>query len=203
MSPAGRLDIVMHRRLSHVLLLTTAFAIVLAVGCVNRPPEPDIGALLLRDLAAKALAASEITGPALRQVSFRSGDGSYVFMVTDKDVETGIQLWADAPDQPPHEWRRVPLEYLRYQVGVIVNVDKVNIGAAAAMGAATTQWPGCVPRGQTLVGSAEGINWWYVFCDLPEGTVSGQVNARTGAFTPSGAPPAAGAPTESPGQARP
>jgi hypothetical protein len=41
----------------------------------------------------------------------------------------------------------------------------------------------------TLYGEEDDLAW-TVFCNLPEGVVSGSVDARTGVFTPSLAPPA-------------
>ena len=49
----------------------------------------------------------------------------------------------------------------------------------------------------TLFGEEEDLSW-IVFCNLPEGVVSGWVDVRTGAFTPSSAPPAVPPPVATP-----
>lgn len=170
-------------------LLAVIFMVVLVAACSSRTPEPDAGALALRKMAGQALTASEIDDPVLRQFSVNPRTGSHNFMVTDRDVTVGVELWADRPDQPPNEWHMVPMEFMRHQADVFVDVSLLNVGATAAMASATEHWPGCVPRGQTVIGSSEGNNQWVVSCDLPEGTVSGWVDAETGEFTPSKAAP--------------
>ena len=180
----------MRRRFPCVQLLTATFVVVLVIGCSNPSPEPDADALALRELAGKALAASGIDEPALRQISVNPLTGLHAFMVTDQDATVGVQLWADTPDQPPNEWRRVPMEFIRHRADVFLDVELIKVGAAAAMDAATEHWRGCVPRSQTVFGSKEGDTQWVLFCDIPEGTVSGWVDVQTGEFTPSQAPPA-------------
>lgn len=197
--PADRLRFDMRLGFPRVQLLIAAFVIVLVIGCSGSPAEPDPDALVLRNMAGMALIASGIEGAVLRQISVNPATGSLGFAVTDKDATVGVELWADTPGQPPNEWRKSTLEFIRYKADVSLDIDSVIQGATSAMGAATDHWPGCVPRGQTVVESAEGNTWWYVFCDLPEGTVSGLVDAETGEFTPSGAPPAVAPVTATPG----
>jgi hypothetical protein len=189
-APADRLDIVMRGRFSCVQLLTATFVVMLVIGCSSPAQGPDAEALALREMADEAMASSGIEDPVLRQISVNPSTGLHSFMVTDKDATVGVQLWADTPDQASSEWRIVPMEFVRHQADVSLDVGSINVDATIAMEAATEHWPGCVPRGQTVIGSTEGENQWVVFCDLPEGTVSGWVNAETGEFTPSKAPPA-------------
>ena len=184
--------------LSSVQFLTAAFALLLVIGCTSSSPEPDAGALSLREMAGQALATSGISEPVLRQISVDPRAGRHIFMVTDKDATVGVDLWVDAPDQPPDEWRRVPMEFIRHRADVSLDVESINVGASTAMNAATEHWPGCVPRGQTVIRSTEGSTQWVLFCDLPEGTVSGWVDATTGEFTASEAPPAIGPVTATP-----
>ena len=188
-APADRLDNLMRRSFPCVQLLTATFVVVLVIGCSSRSPEPDAGALALREMAEEALGVSGIDDPVLRQFSVNPRTDSHNFMVTDRDVTVGVVLWADTPDQLPSEWRHVPMEFMRHQADVFLDVSLLNVGASAAMDAMAGHWPGCVPRGQTVIGSTEGDNQWVVSCDLPEGTVSGWVDAETGEFTPSQAPP--------------
>lgn len=190
----------MIHRFPRLQLLAAVFVVVLIAGCSSPSTEPDAEALALREMAEKALAVSGIDEPVLRQISVNPTTGRHDFAVTDKEATFGVQIFIDTPDQPPNEWRTVPLEFIRYQANASLDVDSVIMGATSAMGNATEHWPGCVPRGQSIVGSAKGNTWWYVFCDLPEGTVSGLVNAETGEFTPSGAPPAIGPVTATPGK---
>lgn len=199
-TPTGHLNIVMHRKSRCAQLLIATFVVVLAFGCSSRSPEPDAGALALREMAGQALTASGIDEPVLRQISVNPPTGRFDFAVTDKDATFGVQIFIDALDQPPNEWRVVPMEFIRYEADVSLDVDSVNVGATAAMAGATEHWPGCVPRGQTVIGSTEGNDQWVVFCDIPEGTVSGWVDAETGEFTPSKAPPAIAPVTATPGE---
>ena len=164
--------------------------IVLVAACSSRTPEPDAGALALRKMAGQALTASEIDDPVLRQISVNPPTGRFGFAVTDREATFGVQIFIDAPDQPPDEWRVVPMEFIRYEADVALDVESVNIGATTAMASAIEHWPGCVPRSQTVIGSTEGNDQWVVFCDIPEGTVSGWGDAHSGEFTPSKAPPA-------------
>lgn len=180
----------MHGKSRCAQLLTATIVVVLIVGCSSRTPEPDAGGLALREMAEQALAASGIDEPVLRQIAVNPPTGRFDFAVTDKEVTFGVQFFIDAPDQSPNEWRVVPMEFIRYEADVALDVESVNIGATTAMAGATEHWPGCVSKGQTVIGSTEGNDQWVVFCDLPEGTVSGWVDAQTGAFTPSQAPPA-------------
>ena len=189
-APADRLDNLMRRRFPCVQLLTATFVVVLVIGCSSRSPEPDPDALNLRDMAAQALAESGIDEPAMRQISVNPSTGVHAFIVTDQDATVSVQLWADGPDQPPNDWRRVPMEFVRHQADVFLDVELIKVGAPTAMDAAIEHWRGCVPRSQTVFGSAEGDTRWVLFCDIPEGTVSGWVDVQTGEFKPSQAPPA-------------
>ena len=190
----------MIHRFPRLQLLAAVFIVLLTSGCSSSAPQPDAGALVLREMAEEALAVSGIDNPVLRQFSINPRTGSHNFMVTDRDVTVGVELWAGTPDQPPSEWRHVPMEFMRHQADVFLDVSLLNVGASAAMTAMTRHWPGCVPRGQTVIGSTEGDIRWVVSCDLPEGTVSGWVDAETGEFTPSQAPPVIAPVTATPGK---
>ncbi len=82
------------------------------------------------------------------------------------------------------------MEFIRHRADVFLSVESMNVGPTAAMDEITEHWRGCAPRSQTVISSAEGDTRWVLFCDLPEGTVSGWVDVKTREFTPSEAPPA-------------
>jgi len=172
---------------------------MLAFGCSDSAMEPDSEALAIRDMAESALEISGIDEPVLRQifvnqVATNPFAGSHGFAVTNKDATIGVQISVDDPDQPSEEWRMTSLDFPnRYQGdGLYVDIEALNVGAVAAMAAITQHWPGCVPRSQMVAWSNDGDdgNDWYLFCDIPEGTVSGFVDTAAGAFTPSDTPPA-------------
>ena len=123
----------MHGKSRCAQLLTATFVVVLIVGCSNRTPEPDAGALALRKMAGQALTASEIDDLVLRQISVNPPTGRFGCAVTDSEATFGVQIFIDAPDQPPDEWRVVPMEFIRYEADVALDVDSVNIGATTAM----------------------------------------------------------------------
>ena len=189
----------MRRQFPPLQLLTALFVIAWVIGCSSPDREPDADALVLRGLAEKALDVSGIDEPVLRQLFVNPYPnpnpdntyfGSHGFSVTDRDATFGVEIILDTPDQPSNEWRIIPIEFIRYEADVYLDIDSLNAGPKAAMDAMTEHWTGCVPRGQTVVGSAEGNTQWVLSCDLPEGTVSGWVDSETGDFTPSKAPPA-------------
>ena len=84
-------------------------------------------------MAEQALAASGIDEPVLRQIAVNPPTGRFDFAVTGKEVTFGVQVFIDAPDQPPNEWRVVPMEFIRYEADVALDVESVNIGATTAM----------------------------------------------------------------------
>ena len=193
----------MNHKLPSAQLLTVTFVVMLAIGCSSSSTEPDADALTLREMAGEALAVSGIDEPVLRQVwvnqvAINPFAGTHGFAITNEKATVGVNISAKTPDQPPNEWRRVSPEFIRYLADVSLDLELMNVGPAAAMGAMADHWPGCVPRGQTIVGTAEGNTQWILFCDLPEGTVSGWVDAETGEFTPSDAPPEIGPVTATP-----
>ena len=182
-----------------IQLLTAVFILMFAFGCSDSTTEPDSDALALREMAESALEISGIDDPVLRQifvnqVAINPHTGSHSFAVTNENATIGVQISVDNPDQPSGEWRVGSLEFPdRYQgAGLFVDIETLNVGPTAAMAAITEHWPGCVPRGQMVAWSDDGEsgNDWYLFCDISEGTVSGFVDATTGEFTPSDAPPA-------------
>ena len=92
----------MHGKSRCAQLLTAPFAFGLIIGCSSQPPEPDAGALALREMVGQALAASGIDEPVLRQIAVNPPTGRFDFAVTDKEVTFGVQFFIDAPDQPPN-----------------------------------------------------------------------------------------------------
>jgi hypothetical protein len=188
----------MRRQFRLLQLPTALFVIALVIGCSSPDREPDADALVLREMVEKVFDVSGIDEPVLRQLFVNPYPnpnpdntyfGSHGFLVTDRDATFGVEIIIGTPDQPSNEWRIIPIEFIRYEADVYLDIDSLNAGPKADMSLATRHWTECKPRSQSLVGSSDG-SVWVVFCDLPEGTVSGWVDAETGEFTPSKAPPA-------------
>jgi len=74
----------MHGKSRCAQLLTVTFVVVLIVGCSSRTPEPDAGALALREMAGQALTTSGIDEPVLRQIAVNPPTGRFDFAVTTK-----------------------------------------------------------------------------------------------------------------------
>ena len=70
-----------------------------------------------------------------------------------------------------------------------MDISPLRIGPAAVAKAATQHWNGCPVRGLTLAGEGGQLTW-YIFCNMPEGVVSGIMDGVAGEFVPSLAPPA-------------
>ena len=161
--------------------------------------DPDALALVAMGEEALGLARNTVPDAVLRQVDVSPDGGSISFRFTDEAAARAIDVHVPGPDVPRDDWR-VQDEGLWpgfWLAGPGMDLRAVRAGPAAVARSATGHWSGCGVRAMTLLGEAEDLSW-TVFCNLPEGVVSGWVDARTGAFTPSSAPPAIPPPSATP-----
>ena len=154
------------------------------------PADPDALTLVAMGEEAIGLARQTIPDAVLRQVDVSPDGGAISFRFTDEAATRTIVVHVPGLDVPMHGWRVQDEEFTRFS-GQPKGLDlrAVHSGPAAVARSATGHWPGCTVRAMTLFGEEEDLSW-IVFCNLPEGVVSGWVDVRTGAFTPSSAPPA-------------
>ncbi|MCH8223472.1 MAG: hypothetical protein IH868_08695 [Chloroflexi bacterium] len=175
-------------------LLSAIFVTLLTVttvACSGNADQADEDAIRLAGMADQAVtvASESIENPVLRQIAFGELDGSHRFIFTDPAATVGVEVIAETPALPVAEWQVRDSEFVMHRPEAGLDVSSVRVGPGAVLDAASDQWPGCELRSMTLVGGDEGARW-YVFCNLPEGVVSGKVNVVTGELTDSDAPPA-------------
>ena len=174
-----------------------------AVGCDEsgrtRERDPDAQALL--ELSASAVAQAQVSAPGalLRQIDLVGPELSPTFRLTDASSTREIVLTAERLDSVDgfqvvasqtskllgHEAPGFSLRFLEVGPGKVVEL-------------ARGKWENCGPRGLSLVGKEDNITW-YVFCNTPSGVASATVNAKTGVFAISSAPPARLSRTATPG----
>jgi hypothetical protein len=154
--------------------------------------QSDADAIALAVLADKAVvrARETATDAVLRKVNVNPKDGSQIFQFTDVAATTVISVTVSGEDSPPDQWQvNVGISPLVGLTRPEMRIDALRFGPGFVAETATRYWEGCGIRSLGLTGEGSELVW-YVFCDLPQGVVSGLVDGRTGAFTPSGAPPA-------------
>ena len=208
------LGLLKHRR-GFVTTRTTLFIWIVAAvgafgltGCSSAAPVNTLGATseAPTDLAAKgrdavALAtlarhaaqqARKVSPDAiLRQVDL-NGDGSqYTFRFADYTTGRDVDVFVPAAGAAAEEYRVVPLDlgYLAVRKVPEMELGALRVGPAAVGKAATDHWDGCDLRSLSISGQGQEL-FWYVFCELPEGVVSGTVDNESGVFQPFSAPPA-------------
>jgi hypothetical protein len=140
---------------------------------------------------ALGLARNKVPDAVLRQVDVSPDGGAMSFRFTDEAATQSIDVHVPGPDVPRDDWRLVDVDVtpLIGQPNPGIDLRVLRAGPAAVARSATGHWSGCGVRAMTLLNDGEDLSW-IVFCNLPEGVVSGWVDAQTGAFTPSSAAPA-------------
>ena len=166
-----------------------------AVACDEservRDRDPDAEALVELSDEAIARAREIVPGAVLRQVDLADADSGPIFRLTDASSTRAVVLTAESLSQPSGGFE-LSLPESSPLVGhpaTGFTLRFLEVGPAAVVGAAGKFWGDCRPRGLTLVGKDDALTW-FVFCDTPVGVVSATVDAQTGLFTPSSAPPA-------------
>ena len=171
------------RNPSGMRLILSTFFLTMIVGfitsCSSGSDQADDDAIRLAEEANRAITrASElIDNPVLRQISLSQLNGGIYFRFTDPAATVGVEVIAESPALPATEWQIRNTEFVRYEPGPGLDFSSVMVGAQAVHDIASDQWPACDLRSMSLA-SAEPEPVWYVFCNLPEGVVSGTVNAQ-------------------------
>jgi len=152
--------------------------------------DPDAVTLVAMGEEALELAREAVPDAVLRQVDV-SPDRAISFRFTDEAATQTIAVHVPGPEVPRDDWSVLDegLTPLIGQASPGIDLRALRAGPAAVARSATGHWSGCGVRAMTLYGEGEDLSW-TVFCNLPEGVVSGSVDARTGEFTPSSARPA-------------
>jgi hypothetical protein len=140
---------------------------------------------------AEQLAQIQIPDAVLRQVD--TDLTQTIFHFTDPAATTITQISVPRPEAPPEEWsvKANLISPLLGNTEPALDLPNLKIGPNRVAQAIKTQWPGCELRGITLYREGESnALTWIGFCKIPEGLVSGSMDAKTGVFQPSKAPPA-------------
>ena len=160
-----------------------------------RHPDGDVAALVA--LSEKAARRAEEVAPdaVLRQVDVSPDVGRTIFRFTDAAATKEISVTVPEPGAPPEAWNiHSGISPLIGHQSLGIDLPALRIGPASVIRAATGHWPACGIRSIGLHGQGDDLVW-YVFCNLPEGVVSGTVDGQSGVFTASLAPPAIAPPT--------
>ena len=191
-------------KFSSVILLTLALFYGLS-ACSGEAStnqggaEPEIAELLALADQAATLAKEVAEDAVLRQLDRGRDQVRWSFRFTDAAATRVVTVTVPAEDVPIEEWEvSTGISPLTGNQSLGLFLDGLQIGPATVVKAATQHWSGCPLRGLSLIG-AEHQLVWYVFCNLPEGVVSGTMDGQSGVFTPSLAPPAIVPPTATPG----
>ena len=147
--------------------------------------HPDAAALVALGEEAARRAGKEALNPVLRQVNVNPDLGSINFLFTDAAATKEVSVTVPEPGAPPESWsiRMGGIYYLGHP-SPGMDLSSLRIGPASVVQDATGHWTGCGIRGVSLIGLGDELVW-HVFCNLPEGVVSGTVDGQSGVFTPS------------------
>ena len=155
-----------------------------------RHPDADVAALVALSEEVARRAEEEVPDAVLRVVDASPDAGPTIFRFTDAAATKAVTVTVPEPGAPPEAWSiHIGISPLIGHQSPGIDLSSLRIGPASVVEAATEHWKGCAIKGITLLGEGEKLVW-YVFCNLPQGGMSGTVDARTGVFTPSLAPPA-------------
>jgi hypothetical protein len=177
-----------------LVLGSIALLLLAACGGDSTPTpaaDPDAVTLVAMGEEALGLAREAVPDAVLRQVDVSPDGGAISFRYTDEAATQTVAVHVPGPEVPRDDWSVLDegLSPLIGQASPGIDLRALRAGPAAVARSATGHWSGCGVRALTLYGEGEDLSW-TVFCNLPEGVVSGSVDARTGEFTPSSAPPA-------------
>ena len=191
--------------LRRTVLAVVALALVALTACSasastdaeTTARDPDAVALeAMADDARRLVQETESTA-VLRQIGVGVSSGQYFFHFTDA-ASTLVVVVVVAPgmDSPPESWEVHPpsVSPLVGHVAADLSMGSLRTGPDAVQRAASSHWGSCENANVGLTGEGDDLVW-YVFCELPEGVLSGTVDGRTGEFIASGAPPAIRPPT--------
>ena len=163
-----------------------------------RHPDADVAALVALSEEASRRAEAEAPDAVLRQIGVSPDVGRTIFRFTDAAATKAVTVTVPELGAPTEAWTiHIGISPLIGHGRPGMDLPSLRIGPASVVRAAIEHWPACGIRSIGLHGQGDDLVW-YVFCNLPEGVVSGTVDGQSGVFTPSLAPPAIVPPTATP-----
>jgi len=174
------------------LALTACTNVVTSTkGPIRADSTPDADAVELVAMGEQALqiAQKEAAVVVLRQVDTDLSLTDFRFV--DGALTKEIMVVVPAPGTPADQWYTVDnsVSPLLSPSGSDLNLQNLKAGPNRVAQAITAHWPGCAVHGMTLYRENNQLTW-TAFCNTSEGSVSGDMDAQTGLFQPSDAPPA-------------
>ena len=191
------------KRLS-ISAIGEVFASALLVGCssgeastvAHLGPHANMREMVALADDSYSLVRQSVPDAVLRQVDYYAE--GYVFRFTDAALTNSVVVFALARTNP-EQWKVVDEGTPIYGLPSSgLDLAAVVVGPESVLEMARKHWSTGDFSGFGLGGDGQNITW-YVGWNLPEGTVSANVDAVTGEFTASSAPPAMVAPTARPG----
>ena len=151
--------------------------------------DPDAAALSALSQQALQMARGDIPDAVLRQVDTDLTITTFHF--TDPAATRLVVITIPAPGAAPNAWNvdRGGISTLLGFARPGLDLSVLRAGPGRIAQALSSQWPGCQLRGLTLY-PQDGRLTWVGFCMIPAGEVTGTLDAQTGVFQPSDAPPA-------------
>ncbi|MDA1188970.1 MAG: hypothetical protein O2854_04750 [Chloroflexi bacterium] len=193
----------MHRLKSLITVITlTSFGLLAACsGGISAELEAvDVPALRTMAGQARIVVRNQMPDALIAQISVVPETGVVTVRLVNSDSTIGADIVIPSPITPIGDWEILLGEYTPFS-GIPhsgLDMQAVNSAPADVARAALNQWSGCKLRTLTLAEDDGIAQWWFVFCDIKEGTVSGWMNAQNGEFFASPAPPAFAPPTATP-----
>ena len=189
-------------KLGGVVLISTPFSGLNACSGSTFPDQRetdgDIAELIAVVGQATALAERVAENSVLRQVDLGRDPVRWGIRFVDAAATQEITVIVPVKDMPSDRWEvRTGISPLIGHQSSGLFLDGLLVGPGAVIEAATKHWNGCPVHGLTLTGEERQLVW-YIFCNLPQGVVSGMMDGVTGEFVPSLAPPAQLPPTATP-----
>lgn len=186
------------KRLFILFLFVFLLVGMAACGGVNRvapsptplsAPDSDVGPLLALGQQALQMARSDIPDAILRQVYTDLTITTFHF--TDAAATRLVSINIPTPGAAPGEWKvdRGGISPLLGSAQPGLDLSVLHAGPGRMSQAISAQWPACQPRGLDLI-LQDGRLTWIGFCLISEGEVTAMMDAQTGVFQPSAAPPA-------------
>lgn len=159
--------------------------------------DPDVPTLLVQRDKATQRAQTAAAQVVLRQVDV--DPPVTLFRYADGDASQEITVVAPQADILASQWK-VLTDTVSPLVGhpaAPLPLHELLVGPAQVTDVLIQQWPECREPSATLF-LDEGTLTWRAFCTLAAGVVSGEMDARSGAWTPHPAPPVVRPPIASP-----
>jgi len=159
--------------------------------------DADVPAMLAQRDKAVQRAQTAAAQVVLRQVDV--DPPVTLFRFTDGDATQEITVVAPQANIPANQWDVLTNTEspLVGHTAADLPLHELLVGPAQVTDVLVQQWPACrAPRATLFLD--EGTLTWRTFCTLGAGVVAGELNARSGTFTPDPAPSVVRPPTASP-----